>query len=481
MKKSLIALGALSEFATAAQAQSSVTVYGILDAGYTSRDSTALKYTSSTNSISQTKTDTSGVTGVGSESTSRLGFRGTEDLGGGLKANFVFETQLNPAEATITAWNNRQAFVGLSGGFGSLNVGMQYTPHHIIAGGFSASTLPNVVGDVMYVQGGGGLNTTLNNVGIVGRSAALADDGTVAIGQTKVIIDKQFTDAGNNAVTIAGNVATTAYAADSALAYALSAAQTSIINARLARANNTSYTVRQSNTVAYTSPVMNGFTVGAQYSAPTSTKVEGGNETETTATALSLGYTAGKFAAAVAYNDIQQKSVGAGATTLSTSLAKTTSYAANSATAATTAAGLASAGTDAQQNAANTWTVDSTESMAALSYDLGVAKVSYIYAKRDAKDTVSDLSEKTTHNFGVKAPFGKTTAFAIYSMGETKVLDGTANAAKFDLDGIQVGASYAMSKRTDVYAIYGTAKMDNKANTNDIKDKQYAVGVRHSF
>jgi predicted porin len=103
------------------------------------------------------------------------------------------------------------------------------------------------------------------------------------------------------------------------------------------------------------------------------------------------------------------------------------------------------------------------------------------YAKRDAKDTVSDLSEKTTHSFGVKAPFGKATAFAIYSMGDTKALNGTANAAEFDLDGTQMGVSYAMSKRTDAYVIYGTNKMDNKANANDIKDKQYAIGLRHQF
>jgi predicted porin len=157
--------------AGAAQAQSSVTIYGILDAGYTAKDATSLKYTASSNSISQVKTDTNGVTGVGSESTSRLGFRGTEDLGGGLKANFVFETQLNPAESTITAWNNRQAFVGLSGGFGSLNVGTVYRPHHLISAGFSASTLPNVVGDVMYVIGG--TNTTLDKVGITGANGAL--------------------------------------------------------------------------------------------------------------------------------------------------------------------------------------------------------------------------------------------------------------------------------------------------------------------
>jgi predicted porin len=66
-------------------------------------------------------------------------------------------------------------------------------------------------------------------------------------------------------------------------------------------------------------------------------------------------------------------------------------------------------------------------------------------------------------------------------MGESKVLNGTSLATKFDLDGTQVGVSYAMSKRTDAYVIYGTNKMDNKTSANDIKDTQYAIGLRHQF
>ena len=81
MKKSLIALAALATVG-AAQAQSSVTVYGIIDTGYNSIE----------NNVSGTKTTTKGVVAGGGEASSpRLGFRGTEDLGGGLKANFVIE------------------------------------------------------------------------------------------------------------------------------------------------------------------------------------------------------------------------------------------------------------------------------------------------------------------------------------------------------------------------------------------------------
>ena len=81
MKKSLIALAALATVATAAQAQSSVTIYGIVDMG-----------------IMSSKTDGAGnvlAAKSGALSTSRLGFRGAEDLGGGLKATFNLETEIS--------------------------------------------------------------------------------------------------------------------------------------------------------------------------------------------------------------------------------------------------------------------------------------------------------------------------------------------------------------------------------------------------
>lgn len=60
---------------------------------------------------------------------SRIGFRGTEDLGGGLKAGFVLEYSIQPDEADTTM-ANRQSFVSLGGGFGDVKLGRQYTLHH---------------------------------------------------------------------------------------------------------------------------------------------------------------------------------------------------------------------------------------------------------------------------------------------------------------------------------------------------------------
>jgi predicted porin len=117
MKKSLIALAVLSAVAGAAQAQSSnVTIYGLVDMGIQRQD------------IGGTATT---ALDSGNQSGSRLGFKGTEDLGGGLKANFKLEMGVN-ADTGKSAQNGvtfgRQAYVGLSGNLGAVNFGRQYTP-----------------------------------------------------------------------------------------------------------------------------------------------------------------------------------------------------------------------------------------------------------------------------------------------------------------------------------------------------------------
>jgi len=89
MKKSLFAVAAATAFTGAAQAQSSVTVYGILDYGYAS--SYQRNVTGSAGVI--TNQNTSGFKGS-NESTSRLGFRGTEDLGGGTAHFLLLKPQL---------------------------------------------------------------------------------------------------------------------------------------------------------------------------------------------------------------------------------------------------------------------------------------------------------------------------------------------------------------------------------------------------
>jgi predicted porin len=121
MKKSLIALAVLAA-SGAAMAQSSVTLYGVADAGVT--------YLNGADNWS-------GVTS-GNNLTSRLGFRGVEDLGGGLKANFVLEGGFNldngdgasgyaGAKAGEGFQFKRRSTVGLSGGFGEVRMGRELT------------------------------------------------------------------------------------------------------------------------------------------------------------------------------------------------------------------------------------------------------------------------------------------------------------------------------------------------------------------
>ena len=118
MKKSLIALAVLAA-SGAALAQSSVTVYGRLDASVGSA-----KTGNIVNGVGP-----AGVTQMfsGNLTTSRLGFRGVEDLGGGLKAIFAIETGLNIDAPSASSLGDRAAFVGLTGGFGTVKLGRHDT------------------------------------------------------------------------------------------------------------------------------------------------------------------------------------------------------------------------------------------------------------------------------------------------------------------------------------------------------------------
>lgn len=123
MKKSLIALAALGTVASAAQAQSSVTLYGLVDAGLVYVNST--KTTAGGRSLIQEQDGANaGLSG------SRWGLRGTEDLGGGNKAIFVLESGFNyntGASGQGGDFFGRQAFVGLSSAsYGTLTLGRQY-------------------------------------------------------------------------------------------------------------------------------------------------------------------------------------------------------------------------------------------------------------------------------------------------------------------------------------------------------------------
>ena len=121
MKKSLLALALAGAFTTPAFAQTNLTIYGIADIGYTYFD----------NGVDSTSRLDSGI-----QSGSRIGFRGSESLGGGLSAIFTLENGFNldtgtfgqPTATGATRLFGRQAFVGLSSGFGAVKLGRQYNP-----------------------------------------------------------------------------------------------------------------------------------------------------------------------------------------------------------------------------------------------------------------------------------------------------------------------------------------------------------------
>ena len=144
MKKSLFALAALGAFAGAAQAQSSVTLFGILDAGavyiqnggVAGSPTAAGAITQPTGSSSTDPTKSGPTTGSGfayydsAIYSSQWGMKGTEDLGGGLKANFTLigDANTNNGGTNMEGVFRRAAWAGISGGFGEVRLGTQANP-----------------------------------------------------------------------------------------------------------------------------------------------------------------------------------------------------------------------------------------------------------------------------------------------------------------------------------------------------------------
>jgi len=116
MQGKLLAVALFAAFPLASMAQSSVTVYGIMDAAIAKED---------TGAPNGKRT----ALNSGNQSSSRLGFKGTEDLGNGLKAVFNIEAGVAlDTGATDAAMFGRRAVVGVSGNFGSIMLGREYSP-----------------------------------------------------------------------------------------------------------------------------------------------------------------------------------------------------------------------------------------------------------------------------------------------------------------------------------------------------------------
>jgi predicted porin len=140
MKKSLVALAVLAA-SGASFAQSTVSVYGLADVFFGS-----VKNENNTASGGAGTSLTQSVLNSGGVSTSRWGLTGSEDLGGGLKANFKLEQGINVDSGSVNQGAtdttkyafSRYAYVGFAGGFGEVKLGKTGTAYDDVSGASDA-------------------------------------------------------------------------------------------------------------------------------------------------------------------------------------------------------------------------------------------------------------------------------------------------------------------------------------------------------
>ena len=359
MSKNVIAAVVMATLASIASAQTNVTIYGIVDAGLVRESGGSANYTKLTS-------------GVGSAS--RIGFRGTEDLGSGLAAIFTLETgtKIDTGEVdTAGSIFNRQAFVGLKSRAGTLTLGRQYTPWH--------QTL-----------------------------AQVADPfGTGFAGGSKNL----FPDSGSN--------------------------------------------VRTSNTVIYTAPMVADVTADLSYSVGE----QAGSNSAGRQFGASIGYAKGPLNIRLAYNNKNSDVAPAtGVTAVSRTLGTNTLVAANYDFGA--AKLFAAYGVDKGFNSA----------------PLGNANNPFGGIKPTASTDGSELL------VGVSVPVGKGTLLASAMRKDDKTA--------FNQDAVAWGVGYLhqLSKRTNLYSVYGRIHNKNGAGytvANNTEagtgDRAYNLGLRHTF
>jgi len=415
MKKSLFAIAAVTAFAGAAQAQSSVTVYGILDVGYVGSN------TKSTNGMTgvQSKTQNSQF-GSGSESTSRLGFKGTEDLGGGTSAFFTVEMALNPTSPELsgsstakdsiqgttnadgTFVNNRQSFVGIKqNGIGQVAIGRQYTGVFNAVGATNATQNNNITGSVLYPRTG-----------------------------------------------VAGS----------------------------GQESGTAFTLRASNAITFQSDSFAGFRANALYAMNntnrTQTATAGGN-TNWNGWGVGADYTWKKLYVTAQYQSFKTLDTFAvpGAATVYSGTSSVTS-------------GVVVPTSGTISTASN---LSDKQTYVGATYDFGILKAyaGWIGRKVQQDTAVAPIAageqvNRNAQQIGVRSFITpKVEAWGAIGTGKYKGAVGDATA---NFTGWQLGSNYLLSKRTNLYAIYGQTNTSSTSNTvGSAASNQYAVGVRHTF
>jgi predicted porin len=172
MKKSLLALAVLGAFAGAAQAQTGVTVYGSFDGG--------LRHLS--NADATTGNSKTTMSSNGQYNSNRIGFKGVEDLGGGLNAHFTLETGFNTGTGVQDgALFKRSAFVGLGGSWGSLDLGHQYSVNFQTVGAYDPFNYKYT--GIVPLAALGGLTRLDNDVKYTGTFGPVTARAEYALGE----------------------------------------------------------------------------------------------------------------------------------------------------------------------------------------------------------------------------------------------------------------------------------------------------------
>ena len=431
MKKSLFAVAAVTAFAGAAQAQSSVTVYGLLDVGYVggnTRVQNSSKANSNGYNMGTAKGTYNSINGSG-ESTSRLGFKGVEDLGNGTSAFFTAEFALYPQDQLSSGNSNggllnRQTFVGLKkNGIGQTAIGLQQTGVFNAVAVTDPGQMNNIVGNVIY--------------------------------------------AGNTSLTSPG-----------------------------ASAGSTGFTNRTANTLTFKTDNFAGFTANALYSLNNKNQTETGAGTAagtiggmTNAGGWGLGadFTFKKFYINAQYQALKQ------VTSSTSGDAVWTNPQANGATSAPVTQGSV-----ANSNNATTTTVAGSAPVAntainvndnqfyvGATYDFGILKAYAQYLNRKATSAVTSniYVKRSAEQIGVRSYITPTIeAWASAGLGRYSAYGAGEPTVNFSA--WQLGSNYYLSKRTNLYAIYGstvTSTGASTATTTNGSANNYAVGVRHTF
>jgi predicted porin len=399
MKKSLFALAAVTAFAGAAQAQSSVTVYGLIDQSFSGINERVQR------TAGVTTSNTAAFGGNGSQSTSRIGFRGTEDMGGGLSAFFTLEVALTPNSPSFigtTGSANRTSIIGLAQkGIGRAAIGTQTTLVHNAVASTSAGETNNVVGDVIYP-----------NAGATAR-------------------DTQLTEASGS---------TFGYVVRTANTLQLTSERLAGFQGSLAYTQNNSDT-NQVNTA-------NGYSAG--------TNNQSGYQ-------VGLNYTWQKLLVTAAYQSF--KAEGPNRTSANVAIAPV----------AWGIGGAAAAGTN----------TNDTNMVAAATYDFGILKAYAQYLSRKIENTydTSQYMDRSAQQIGVRAPLTKTIQ-GWASVGNGSIKSYGAGTPTANFTGYQLGTSYSLSKRTNLYAIFGatgTSGVSSSTAVRSANTNQYAIGARHTF